>query len=511
MQRQLEQILSPVRSRQRWQTALSSALYGCYGTGAAALLLTVAKWSTGALPHPGVVASLLAVGPILGALIGIRRTAHWRRAAAAVDVHYSLKDRTITALQLLSQPAANPLHELQVEETLGRLQSVDASHVAPITWPKWSRWAIGSAVAALAILVWPFASQPVEAVVDRPDGIAEAAAIIAEELEQLKDIAEDESQTELATAVEELSDELELLENPETDVREALATISEMQAEMAEMMQKYDTAAIDAQMQALAEALSSAAAFQGAAAELKDGDYAEAADELEKLEKADLDRKESRSLAERLAEVSAAMKQSGLSELSDTVDQLSDGCRDCDSDKLSKSSKSLAGQCRSQALRKNLAQLLSQKLNRLSECKSMCQGGQCKKCGGNCQSGQCHGKNSLARGESAKSEKASKNWGQGSHGKLDGESTSLDSQRTQEQVTGTAGDGPSEFETTSSPEGEENARRGYRDTYGKYRKLSETVLESEPIPLGQRQLIRNYFEIIRPDRDSEVLTETEAK
>ncbi len=511
MQRQLQQILAPVRSRQRWQTALSTALYGCYGTVIAALGLTAWKLWSGELPQLGVVVPMLVAGPILGAIIGCCRAAHWRCAAAAVDVRYALKDRTITALQLLSRPDTNPLHELQVEETLGRLKAIDASQVAPIALPKWSRWAIGSAVAAMALLVWPFASQPVEAVVDRPDGIAEAAAIIAAELEQLKEIAEEESQAELATAVEELRDELELLAKPETDVREALATISEMQAEMAELLQKYNTAAIDAQMQALAEALASAAAFEGAAAELKEGDYTEAADELEKLEKVDLDRKESRSLAERLAEVSAAMKNAGLSDLSETVDQLSDGCKEGDSDKLCKSSKGLAGQCRSQALRKNLAQLLSQKLNRLSECKSMCQGGRCKLCGGNCQSGQCQGKNSLAKGEGKKSDKPSKNWGMGSHGSLDGEATALDSKRTQEQVTGAMGDGPSEFESTSSPEGEEHARRGYRDTYGKYRKLSEAVLESEPIPLGQRQLIRNYFEIIRPDRDAEVLTEPEAR
>jgi hypothetical protein len=34
--------------------------------------------------------------------------------------------------------------------------------------------------------------------------------------------------------------------------------------------------------------------------------------------------------------------------------------------------------------------------------------------------------------------------------------------------------------------------------YQKYRKLSEAVLDSEPIPLGHRQTIRRYFELIRP-------------
>ena len=38
--------------------------------------------------------------------------------------------------------------------------------------------------------------------------------------------------------------------------------------------------------------------------------------------------------------------------------------------------------------------------------------------------------------------------------------------------------------------------------------MSEAVLESEPIPLGQRQTIRKYFELIRPGADSDTATET---
>ena len=44
----------------------------------------------------------------------------------------------------------------------------------------------------------------------------------------------------------------------------------------------------------------------------------------------------------------------------------------------------------------------------------------------------------------------------------------------------------------------QHASRGYREAYQKYRKMSEAVLEGEAIPLGQRQMIRKYFELIRP-------------
>ena len=73
--------------------------------------------------------------------------------------------------------------------------------------------------------------------------------------------------------------------------------------------------------------------------------------------------------------------------------------------------------------------------------------------------------------------------------------------RKQEKVDGQAGEGPSETETTHSPEGRQAANREYRDLYKKYARMSEAALNSEPIPLGHRQTIRRYFELIRPQGD----------
>jgi hypothetical protein len=85
---------------------------------------------------------------------------------------------------------------------------------------------------------------------------------------------------------------------------------------------------------------------------------------------------------------------------------------------------------------------------------------------------------------------------------LTGRQTTLDSQRNLEQLTGQlSGEGESEFETTTSPEGREAARRRTRETFAQYQKRSEAVLESEPIPLGHRQTIRRYFELIRPSAE----------
>ena len=55
-----------------------------------------------------------------------------------------------------------------------------------------------------------------------------------------------------------------------------------------------------------------------------------------------------------------------------------------------------------------------------------------------------------------------------------------------------------DIETTTNPEQEQEAVRQYREQAGKYEALSESALESESIPMGHRQTIRRYFEMIRP-------------
>jgi hypothetical protein len=188
-----------------------------------------------------------------------------------------------------------------------------------------------------------------------------------------------------------------------------------------------------------------------------------------------------------------------MGQMSDAVSQSADGIGSGDNSSMSKGMGKLSDEVKKHNARKKTNALLQRQLNRFSECKSKCSAcqGSCKKCGGNCQ-GECKN-NSLAEGEDQKkSTKPSQKWGKKSSGNNSGEKTNLDSKRDKKEITGTAGDGPSEFETTNSPEGREDATRHYKDVFKNYEKLSEAVLDSEPIPLGQRQTIRKYFELIRP-------------
>ena len=57
------------------------------------------------------------------------------------------------------------------------------------------------------------------------------------------------------------------------------------------------------------------------------------------------------------------------------------------------------------------------------------------------------------------------------------------SKRDVKEITGDPDEnGPSEMETTHSPEGRQQAARKYKEAYNKAMKQTEAVLDSEPIP-----------------------------
>src|SRR5262249_2654908 len=149
--------------------------------------------------------------------------------------------------------------------------------------------------------------------------------------------------------------------------------------------------------------------------------------------------------------------------------------------RLQKATRVLAKEVRNQGRRKRVNELLEAELGELQEVK-----------GENEQNGGPLGK------KPEKSMSPSSTWGRSTSGNVLGEKPKLLRQPNRRQLPGNPEDGPSETETTHSAEGRQQAGRSYRDVYQKYRRMSDAVLDSEPIPLGHRQTIRRYFELIRP-------------
>jgi tetratricopeptide (TPR) repeat protein len=482
--------LKPVRLRQQLLFALHCAVWGLLAGACTAIVLAVARLGGVDVP-PATAVGLSAAGLAVGSLVGLLWQRGWKQAARAVDERYRLKDRTETALEFLANPKAGQMHALQIADAVEHLGRVDAREVAPWTMPRALPYAVVALGAAIALIFLPVGPQSAEAGPAEPIAAIVREAELLEEtmLQELEELAAQEKEQKLEELVEELKELVEEMKEPGVDLREALAKLSEMQAVVAATQSEFNLEAVDASLKQLGEALSPAAAMQAASDALQQGEYDKAAEALEQIDPSQISTKESRAAGEQLKKAAKKIEDANQGQISDAVAELIEGLENDNESQCKGGLCKLAGICKSQGLRKKIGECLGCQLAKLGECKGACQS--------NCQ-GNKNGGQGVARSDSPK-----QSWGLGASGQpLTDQATKIDATLNREDITGTAGDGPSEKEVSHSPEGREQATREYREKYAQYRRMNEAVLESEALPLGHRQTIRKYFESIRPQSEA---------
>ena len=490
MLRQLHSILAPVRWRLRLDRALRWCATGLLLGAVLGSLLLVAQW--GGLPITPAHAFLtLVASGLTGALAGLLWRTSWKSSATVVDGAFGLKDRTLTALDFAARGDDEPIRTLQIRDAIERLTAIDVSKAAPWRRPRLAPAAAGavSVMLALFFVSYPpgvsqasLAPEPLEVVLDQADLLEETL------LEELQELSEETEEPEVEQLVEEMKEAIKELREPEVDQREALAQLSEMQAALAAAMRELDTQQVDAQLQQLAEALQDADASQSASQSLKESDYENAAKELEKIDASSMSRKERKALSENLAKLSSNLGEGRKGQLGESVQEMLEGLEKESFSQCKSGMCKAAGVCRKQGVRKKISECLGCQLNRLAECKGACQG-------------QCDNPNAAAKKSNTPSTKAGK---AASNSPTGEDKTRLDSRRRDENLTGAQGDGPSERETIASNDARQDAARSYRERYAEYRKQMEEVLDSEPLPLGHRETVRQYFESIRPSGSDEL-------
>jgi hypothetical protein len=485
MSRRILGTLKPVRRRQQSLLMIRWGAVGLLVSSLIGLALGLIQWRFPGLKFSTLwVGSVLAAGPLAGVLIALIRDESWHRAAEAVDTEYRLKDRTLTALDFETNRYTTPVHELQLADAEAHLAQVDPRRVVPFRVPRVVPYALGTlsaAVLLLGLLPW-LRPTPVQAKPPAPlERVLAAADEARDNLDDLEKLARKEKDPQLEKLVQKLVEKLEAMKQPGVDVKEALAKLSEMQAAITAQQAQFNVGLVDAQMQSLGEAMASTQALEAAGQALQQGKYDQAAEKLDQVDPK-FDRKEAKTLKEKLKKAAKGMGEAGLAELSEATTAMADsldGESDCQG-----AAKKLGKLARAQGRRKKINDLLSLQCQNLSECK-----------------GNCQNNNTAKYRLKKKSENPSSSWGMATSGNTDGEPTKLDSARKRDTVKGQMGEGPSETETSHSPEGRQTASRQYREDYQKYRKMTEAALNSEPIPLGHRQTIRKYFELIRPQGD----------
>ncbi len=483
-----------VRNRQQLAWLWRSASYGLLIGGAAACMLAVVqRIQTDPMPWTWVLYSSL-IGLGLGALVALIRFRSLHGAARDIDRSCELKDRIVTALDFQRREkngqTLTSAQQLQVVDAEDHARSIDPVRVAPASAPYSFFGACLVNLCAAAILLVPIRSEDRPAPPTINEVVHRQADVVQESLEDLRRLQEEQKDPELEKLLQELQSVLQEMKEPGVDPKEAMAKLSEMESALLEMQTQLKDPESLAQMEMVGQALALSPAMAQAGNALAKGDMDKAAEQLAKLEMPELDRQTEKSVLEKLEQAkNQAEKKDGASpkkpenQISKAAEQMSQGLSQGNKSKFSEGSKSLSGEAKKLSNKKKLSDLLKKQCQCLGECKSECEG--------ECQS----------QSES-KSNKPSNKAGKSSGDKTPGDKTLALSAKQEMKLKGQeTGQGESDVETEKSNAQEEETLRAYREQAQKFESLSESALETESIPMGHRQTIRKYFELIRPTNE----------
>lgn len=479
----VRQVIGGVRRRLRQRNAIAAACLGAAGGGLTAVALACVAAAITPLPWLWLPAAILALAAC-GGLVGAAYPVSLASAARRIDVYYCMKDRAITALQFEADP--DPVRQMQVDDARWHLRQVRPEDCIPLVphRPALYSAAMLGLLAAGILLLTPPPSQSEDAPVVEL-AVQQASLLRQTMLPEVEALRQEDAE---APEIDELAEQLEILLNEmeaePLDELDLMAKLSEMEQAIAQAREALQVDANAAQLSELAEALQGSEAMKRAAMAMQDQRYDEASQQLEAVDPAAMSDKERRAVAEDLKKFLSKLSAGQPGKLSQAVGEIQAGLENKNNSQCKDGLCRLAGLCQSQARNQKIGECMACQLNRLAQCKSECRGA-------------CNNPSESV----AKSESPSQKWGKGASGNPAGEATRLDSTRREEQLTGAQGAGPSETEVLEAPEGEQAAARAFAERYQKFRSQAEAVLDSEPLPLGHRETVRQYFERIRPDSE----------
>jgi hypothetical protein len=503
------QPLNKIQQRQRIQKIIEGAVWGFLLSSITAVLFVFILLFTvlfGFLNFAGlgwVLLFLLIVllGFIFGGVAGYFFPVDRYESARLADRYYHFKDRLLTATKLLSCSEATLMERLQVDDAAGYARRVDPKSVIPYRLPSSFFAAVFMTGIAVSLgFILPYCSQQQNTVIAArlPEIVAVAETLQSELVEKIEELAEKNPEE---TKLKELSGELQKLvkqlDQSAADPKASLSTLSEMEEAIRSVLSEFRAETFDISMKEVADAMSAAETTRGISQLLREEKYAQAAKELKEFDAQSMEtmsKQERNAVGDQMRKTLENMDHRNQKALQKTTEKLAGGFDQNDGDKLREGADEFAAECNKQALRKEIGNSLEGKLTLLglSKAESMGSGGLSN--------------NSNSGGDNKnKSDSGDKNWGTGAAGNpAAGEATQLDAKRELQNITGILGQGESEIEKINSNEiTQEKIVREQRESFQEYHKIAETVLESEPIPFGQRQMIRRYFELIRPKSNSE--------
>lgn len=481
----LTRILKDFRRRQRLQWVWRGASQGLQAGAVAGCVTAAGMLITDQRCPLWLPAVLSGGGCLAGVLWGSGRGVSLRQTARWLDESCGLKNRLETALQFVEGAAVDAIRLLQVEDAMQCVLRLNPEVLVPLRTPR--EWKRGVILTAAGVLVALVSLAPVRPVVPGVVNavLEEQSSGLQRELQSLEEFQQQQPDTDLKRLLESMNQNLQEMAEPGTTPREAFARLSEMEASLQEMQKRISESGTLESMKAIGEAMSLAEEMSKAGQALASGDLQRAEAELSKLGAPKLDRQTERAITDKLRQQQqqpSAQEPATSKAVAEAAGRMAEGLESGDSQKFQEGTRGLASEARRMANQQKLTELLQQQAMNLAQAKSDVE--------------------SQARQVAQGQGKGGKKAGKGTAGNPQGAETGAKAAGRELRLSGeNSGMGEAETEKSQGEQQEQVAEREYRQNVEKFEALSETALESELIPPGQKQLIRRYFQLIRPSSE----------
>jgi hypothetical protein len=451
---------------------------------AALLIAADQRWNGGRLSI--LLAMAAFAGPaILSVLRSVQGLGERVRSALMLDQKAHLQDRISSAWEFMDLRELSEAHLVQIRDAVRRANQLDYQKILRFHWP---RPALALPV-LLALFVFSFMVPPLAPA--RQTGANDPLKLA--QLQQLDELrqelaAKQELPEELQETLKKLEDIRRQFERGQIGERDMMLQLGRLDEILRSKVAELGVENLESEMNALIPHLSANAATMEAAKAMKEKQLDKAAAELknlgDKVAEKKLSKDEQKKLAAQLGAAAAKLgKKKSSDSFSGDLAQASEALEASDADGLKSACK---GMC--------------DKLGLLKKCnglKSACNKiGLCKSCLGQCENkelGYKLGPKAFAKG------KGGLKAGTSTAGDPLADPNRLaDSYKKMLQITGQAGQGPTETETEITDGQLSQSQLKARELHASYAAAAEEVIEKENIPLSHRYHVKRYFQAIRP-------------
>jgi hypothetical protein len=464
-----------------------------------------------------VMLALMGAAIALAAVVLPSRTLLQR--AQYADGRFGLLERASTAVELLGGrlQTTPDLAQRQLVDTVEHVMRVPAERqIRPRIRPAEIAAVLGLALLLAAAIGLP---NPHNSTLERSKALAEAIETQVEELRGLADEIRtdpDLSDEQKAALLQPLESALAELQARNLSQEMAVAVLSEAAAEFRDLAGEMGNEALRSRLASAGRALADFEAAQPLARALQDGDLAAAATAVNALDDAlaELNERELTSLAQALQESAAGLEQIDT-ELAEALQAAAESLAAADSNGARQALREAAGTLRERALEQTAGQWAERAARRVETGReAMAQAGQLPGTAGEAAAGVQGGTAGLAEGEAQAGGVTGGDeagLGPGGPGPGGGHSQEVYVPEVVD-LSGETGIGvelPSIcranpelcgalLSETDAPFEDRQSRVPYEQVFGQYRDIAYQALDQGYVPLGLRELVRDYFALLEP-------------